>query len=988
MRTSEEWQELRSFEREAPTLIAFRALLGLLEAWSGDDFEDAFIEAERLLEAWPDEIRRAPWSLAKAVTKGHSVRAWPLVRSVALSSRSATKSAVSLAKLCESGHGTELREVILPSYTDHPDISYLHHRPTALPKLERLVASDQEASLSHLAGHTMWGRMRAFSIGPLRSSLLHGDATRIVPELPPDNRLEEITLHAGDLVQMLEASEAPALRRVSVYIRSEDEARAMASRPELAEVEALTLAFRCGFCGRAPAEPFLGNVIEPDEVAARAFFERASLPALRELHIVGYRAGYWGREGLGPSGLDGLVESGVLGRLTKLHLELLPLGDAGIARIAPHLNDGLEALELLDVYCKTLGLEALLSRTFPALERLNLGANRIDARGVAALAAAELPSLLELNLSGPNVQPYYFDVGDQPVGDEGVSHLTQSGFVSRLRVLGLRNTFVADEGIGRLFSCPDLSLEHLYLSHNALSADALGATRGSSLWTSLRRLTLENCRLGDTAIERLVQASGPASLRALHLAFNSIGPRGARALANWEGAKSLWSLTLHDNHIGDEGLVALSESPNLSRLIELDLEQDCWNTQAFNFSDEAAHALAQSKTLRRMDAIYSGCIDGYHGAASSPGFSREGLRALVRAPHLGPGARACAGSFEDVSDWTPSPPYGPADSLSERDFRRHERQPNTEEAEVGQVALQMVGSEGRRRALPIEAFDAIPTELDDPLSLLGLEGVTPLPRTDRHLDLSVSFRPPAPDFPVAAAAMLAQTLDRTLRAMDRGSCEVAGGMMDAEGRTIEQRLRVGLANPVEPAIAHIVHVLGWMGMRERVVLSEWTDAGTTRFPLDSSEPEGDARANLVQLSTMKASALDAEGKRYCIDRPPFVSAQTYTLEQVLHEAGVPKDALASRSRLELPDGGALVVHARGLGVSPDFDTLCLSIEAPSASVYGLVHRCMRDAGLVLLPMGLVASAEHAEFDFPWPRLEVVTSPEALRHRLETGMPAP
>ena len=35
---------------------------------------------------------------------------------------------------------------------------------------------------------------------------------------------------------------------------------------------------------------------------------------------------------------------------------------------------------------------------------------------------------------------------------------------------------------------------------------------------------------------------------------------------------------------GDQGLIALSKSPYLGRLVELDLEQDCWNSRDFTFN--------------------------------------------------------------------------------------------------------------------------------------------------------------------------------------------------------------------------------------------------------------------------------------------------------------------------------------------------------------------------------------------------------------------
>src|SRR5262249_38910573 len=151
-------------------------------------------------------------------------------------------------------------------------------------------------------------------------------------------------------------------------------------------------AFRCGFSGQSPFEPFLGTVIEADEAAAEAFFRRASLGQLEELTIAGYPMGYWGREGMGHLGVEAIVACGVLAQLKKLHLELLPLGDQGVAALSPALGNRLETLGLVDVYCKGAGAVALKqSPCLSSLRRLDLSGNRIDAESCVELASAELP---------------------------------------------------------------------------------------------------------------------------------------------------------------------------------------------------------------------------------------------------------------------------------------------------------------------------------------------------------------------------------------------------------------------------------------------------------------------------------------------------------------------------------------------------------------------------------------------------------------------
>src|SRR5262249_50268683 len=136
-----------------------------------------------------------------------------------------------------------------------------------------------------------------------------------------------------------DANNPPQLQSASVFIRSIDEAVTLAERIELSRLTSLSIAFRCGFSGTSPFGPFLGNDIEADEAAADAFFRRARLDRLETLAIVGYPMGYWGREGMGRLGLDALIASGLLRRLKHLCLQLLPLGDQGVAALAPALGE-------------------------------------------------------------------------------------------------------------------------------------------------------------------------------------------------------------------------------------------------------------------------------------------------------------------------------------------------------------------------------------------------------------------------------------------------------------------------------------------------------------------------------------------------------------------------------------------------------------------------------------------------------------------------
>ena len=108
------------------------------------------------------------------------------------------------------------------------------------------------------------------------------------------------------------------------------------------------------------------------------------------------------------------------------------------------------------------------------------------------------------------------------------------------------------------------------------------------------------------------------------------------SLATSARLEKLWRLNLHDNFIGDAGLIALASSRALTRLVELDLEQDCWNSRQARFGDEAARAVANSFAFLRLDNLFGGQVDEYHCSREEHPFTTLGLAALDAATSLSP----------------------------------------------------------------------------------------------------------------------------------------------------------------------------------------------------------------------------------------------------------------------------------------------------------------------------------------------------------------
>lgn len=989
---AESWVELREFEACEPSPLAFRALVALLDTWTGDDQAAAIDYADGLLNRWPDAARLAPWSWCKAAAKGAVPPTWRLVRTLQLKTSHLSKGEVNLAQVARHATLDRITELDLPWYSRFYGISWLYHRPDALPALRRLNATDNrdDGDVRALADSPLWRTLEWFEIGDLPDSLVHRkDASRIVPKLDRSSPVRHLTLRSPDLVAVWDAADPPGLTSAGVIIRSIDDAAKLAARGELSRLTSLTIAFRCGFSGASPFEPFLGNVIEPDEAAAEAFFSGARLDRLEELEIVGYRMGYWGREGMGRLGLNALFESDLLRRLKRLSLRLLPLGDDGIAALAPALGEGLETLELVDVYCKGVGAAALCdSPCLASLRNLDLSGNRIDAGRFTRMAGVPMPRLQTLDLSGPQIHPYYWNIGEQPILDAGASAWAEGANARGLKRLRLQNGHLTDASLRAVFRSPGLrNLEVLDLSSNAFTAGAIAeSVVGSPLWNTLKELGLNHCRLDDAAIEALSRVDHAPGLRSLQLGYNSIGPRGAAALANWPVLGRVWRLVLHDNYIGDEGLLSFARSPHLGRLLELDLEQDCWNTRTFTFRDEAARALAASPSLARLDALFSGCVDEYHGTAYSPGFSKEGLEILRKAAGKRPAFRASCGDFSGISEYVENKEFDEEAELGDGDFRAGAYQLNEQEAEPGVRRMQQVRSPAAGELespgkKPPAILPSLPElEAGDEDIIEGLEFRDPALPSDIFLRLDLSLVDDLRPLPRQVGKVLSDTLGSLFNTCSIGSFDSSGSSSQGGegGEMIETGVSfsVGIKGDPGPAAQLIREALWW------VVAPGDTDLD--EFPLDLIREPSHTAARFLQFAVPQVARWRVAGLRgHRIDRVPFTPAQRAGIRGILNAARATEaDGWAN---VATGDDGLMRLATKYLDESPDFDSLNVLIDVLTPQISGIIQDLMQKCHLMLWPMAFAASDEMARaIDCDWPKVEVITSATTLHRLLARG----
>ncbi|WP_092786596.1 hypothetical protein [Actinokineospora terrae] len=505
----------------------------------------------------------------------------------------------------------------------------LAHWPDLRAVGVEFLSEHDDEQVARFADHEAATRLESLSLLDLGDSLLHSGLPTFRPPAGRPWRLRHVAVSGADLAYLLRSGLVPDLRSADVLVRDLDEARGLAARPELAQLERLGIGSRCGWNGESPLwEPFAGNVIEQDDDACAAFFAAADLSGLRELVVRGVEL-VLGRVGLGARGVEAIVACGVLGRMTALTLELLPIHDPTIALVVGSLDhQRVESLTLADLVATDRTAAAFAAAgAFPRLRHLDLSRNNLDALGAALLATeVDLPVLEHLDLSGRGVVGSYYGNAVQPIGDKGVSAWANSRNTRNLTTVKVSLCGLGVEGITALLTSTTLpALTTLNITGNLCSGWP-AALRDAPVWRTLRTLDLTGTGFDGEEISALVLTAEAPELRSVLLDYNSVG--SGAALAQWPLLPQLWELSLHDTAIDDDGLRALAVSGAARSLLELDLEQDCSNRSARH--TPLPPEVIERSAFPSLDTIFLGIVDEYHGARYRSGFTtaiRERLTA-------------------------------------------------------------------------------------------------------------------------------------------------------------------------------------------------------------------------------------------------------------------------------------------------------------------------------------------------------------------------
>jgi hypothetical protein len=448
-------------------------------------------------------------------------------------------------------------------------------------------------------------------------------------------------------------------------------------------------------------------------------------------------------------------------------------------------------------------------------------------------------------------------------------------------------------------------------------------------------------------------------------------------------AAGVWYLDLHDNLIGDDGLIAIAESPNLGRLLELDLEQDTWNSRAFTFSDRAARALAAAPALARLDSLFSGCVDEYHGTAYSAGFTKGALWMLRAAPGMRPAFKACCGDFSRVSTYCEQAEFDEGAALTDHDFRGrpftlNDREAATDEHRVPQTSSPAGGASAFDAEKAPEIRPSLPElTFDDEDILEGIEFSDPIPRTDRSARLTLSLEDPLRLLPDQGGKWLSDTLGSIFRTAALGHFETSGTVARAGGAGYaEFSFFVGFKGDPQRALQVIRETLWWVGAPE--------DTNLDGFSLSLSQPPVTAESRFLQLAVPKVERWQFDGKPgHRIDRLPLTTAQREGIWRILSDFGT--EPAEGWAEVATRDGGRLTVYTKYLNDSADFNTLDILVEAFTPEVSRLIHRLMHECAMMLMPMAFAATADVARtIDCDWPKVEVIESATTLHDALARG----
>ena len=387
----------------------------------------------------------------------------------------------------------------------------------------------------------------------------------------------------------------------TLHVAGPDAAKAIASTPALASLRRLRVgAIESTGLASLAAATHLANVHTLE--LPQSGLDRNGVKVLAHGALAGLERLQLEQARLDVDSIAVLAQASFAGRLLQLRVHHNKLGEPG-ARV---LAEQFPALELLDVESTELradgALALLASKRLAKLQSLDLSRNSLGEGLVRALDAIELPALRHLaclaNLVEASVTNAFarsrldelrsLDLSENPLGDDAVIALAETTRLPKLDVLRVKRTGVGVRGLG------------------VLGASALGSR--------LRAIDLARNEVDDHGLAALLEGGKLAALAALDLAGSALTIRGVKTLVGSPIAARLKHLTITGLDVGALDPLLSADLPELRSLV------------ADRFDDDAARLLASARGLPALHSIVFTARDltdaGVRALAESPQLQR------------------------------------------------------------------------------------------------------------------------------------------------------------------------------------------------------------------------------------------------------------------------------------------------------------------------------------------------------------------------------
>lgn len=523
-------------------VLGFSSIRAKIEIGNNEDRSKLLRAAKDVTQEWPDR-RCHVKGPANMVTRVLESPSWPLVRSIHVEANRADEAKRFVQTLCRSG--------------------------SSLQSLSGSFVPDDEAiRLLNPRRHFPGVRSLDLELGmDVTSTGVQSFLESMVP-----GTVEKLAIHYNSYSQSIH----DALYSYAI------------SEKIPAKLKILDLGFMSDDLGLA----FMRKCKRPFEGIGRSSLTRSSLEVLCEnerlasnlktLDLSGYE--------LGDGEMELLARSPYFQQLERLNLRVNNLSAAGVAALMKARF--VSRLKCLDVSYNRLGdegWEVIGGAPLGRLESLWLNATWAGRDG--AIALAESDRLRRLRV---------FDMGENPMPDEGMSRLIDSELISQLEEWYFACTQIGTPTAQRLATSERLTrLQSLVAGCGDFDAEFVEILSRARGLTSLKSLVLLWCNLGNEGLSALSRSHAFPGLRKLWLPRTRVSGASVCELARSSSMSSLLDLDLSGNPIGDEGVDGLSHSTCLTNLVNLRM-LPC------DFSAEASARLAASPTARGLEKIFIG----------------------------------------------------------------------------------------------------------------------------------------------------------------------------------------------------------------------------------------------------------------------------------------------------------------------------------------------------------------------------------------------